>query len=122
MCKLQDIQASFSIRKLFFCHTRGFSITFIHVRSLNHKIPIEWGRFIGIVREDGIFIDCVLECTYFEDLIELYLPRNLITRPYIGKFENLMNTHDTQLLLKLSKFCKVVLKAFQEISLGIFNS
>ena len=90
-------------------------------------MPIEWGRFTRIKRDDRIFELCslhrsdnecnyVLECTYFEDLRGLYLPSDLITR-LITVIENLMSSfdNDMQLLFKGAKYCKVVLKTFQEI-------
>ena len=99
---------------------------FFIFRSLNHKFPIEWGRYEGIARDDRICELCsllklgdeyhyVFECSYFDDLRSLYLPRDLFSRPYTVKFENLMCSSDTNRLFKVSKFCKVVLKTFQEI-------
>ena len=104
------------------------AIPFFHFRSLNHKMPIEWGRFLGTVRDDRICELCslhrlgdeyhyVLECTYFEDLRKVYLPKDLFARPNTVKFEHLMSSSntDTRLLFNIAKFCKVVLKTFQEI-------
>ena len=104
------------------------AIPFFHFRSVNHKMPIEWGRFLGTVRDDRICELCslhrlgdeyhyVLECTYFEDLHKVYLPTDLFARPNTVKFEHLMSSSntDTRLLFNIAKFCKVVLKKFQEI-------
>ena len=63
-------------------------IPFFHFRSLNHKMPIEWGRFLGTVRDDRIcelrFLHrlgdeyrYVLECTYFKNLRKVCLPRDV---------------------------------------------
>ena len=91
-------------------------------------MPIEWERFLGTVRDDRLRELCslhrlgdeyhyVLECTYFEDLRKVYLPRDVFARPNTVKFEHLMSSSntDTRLLLNIAKFCKVVLKTFQEI-------
>ena len=53
----------------------------------------------------------------FEDFRKVYLPRDVFTRPNTIKFENFMSSNncDTQLLFKTEKYCKVVLKIFQEI-------
>ena len=101
------------------------ALAFFHFRSLNHKFPIEWGRYEVIARGDRICELCslhtldaeyhyVLECSYFDDLRSLYLPRDLFSRPNTVKFENPMCSSDTR-LFKVSKYCKVVLKTFQEI-------
>ena len=36
------------------------TIPFFHFRSLNHKMPIEWGRFLGTVRDGRICELCSL--------------------------------------------------------------
>ena len=50
----------------------------------------------------------MLECTFFEDLRKVCLPRDLFTRPNTVKFEHLMSSSntDTQLLFNIAKFCK----------------
>ena len=104
------------------------AIPFFHFRSLNHKMPIEWGRFLGPVRDDRICELCslhrlgdeyhyVLECTDFEDLRNVDLPRDLFARPNTVKFEHLMSSSntDTRLLFNIANICKVVLKTSKEI-------
>ena len=52
------------------------SKAFCHFRILNHRMPIEWGRFLGISRDDRICELCfhnkigdeyhyLIECSYF---------------------------------------------------------
>ena len=104
------------------------ALPFFHFRSLNHKFPIEWGRYLGIERDDRVCELCrlhrlgdeyhyVLECTYFDDLREKYLPRDLFTAPNTVKFQKVMSSGETdaELLFKIAKYCKVVLKTFREI-------
>lgn len=102
------------------------AIAFCHFRTLNHKMPIEWGRFVGTERDDRICELCflnrlgdeyhyLLECSYFSDLRKLYIPKDLFTRPNTTLFEELMSINDTLLLFKLAKYCKIVLKTFNEI-------
>lgn len=89
-------------------------------------MPIEWGRFVGTVRDDRIcelcFLDKIgdeyhymLECTYFSDARRVYLPGNFLTAPDTDAFRSIMCPVDTQNLFKVAKYCKIVLKTFQEI-------
>ena len=92
--------------------------------SLRSKVDEDWMKtFHGTARDDRIWELCflnklgdeyhyVLECTYFDDLRKLYLPRDYVHEAY--KYYE-MNSSDNQLLFKISKYCKVVLKTFQEI-------
>ena len=117
---------NFGHEKYFVVLPDDLALAFFHFRSLNHKFPIEWGRYEGIAQDDRICELCslhklgdeyhhVLECSYFDDLRTLYLPRDLFFRPNTVMFENLMCSNDTHRLFKVSKYCKVVLKTFQEI-------
>ena len=89
-------------------------------------MPIEWGRFLGTSRDDRKCEICfhnkiggeyhyLLECSYFSDARMVYLPRNLLARPNTDTFRRLMCSSDTQELLQIAKYCKIVLKTFQEI-------
>ena len=49
----------------------------------------------------------LLECSYFEDAIRVYLPRNLLTRPNVDTFRSMMCPEDTQRRFKVAQFCKV---------------
>ena len=102
------------------------SKAFCHFRILNHRMPIEWGRFLGTSREDRICELCfqnkigdeyhyLLECSYFSNARRVYLPRNLLARPNTDTFRRLMCSSDTQELFKIAKYCKIVLKTFQVI-------
>ena len=102
------------------------SKAFCHFRSLNHKMPIEWGRYLGTQRDDRICELCrlhkigdefhyMLECTYFDDTRNVYLPRGLTSRPNVNVFHDIMNSRDTQTIFKVAKFSKTILKSFQEI-------
>ena len=44
-----------------------------------------------------------------------FLPRILLARPNTDTFRRLMCSCDTQELFKIAKYCKIVLKTFQEI-------
>ena len=57
----------------------------------------------------------ILECTYFDDARNDYLPRNLISRPNVNVFHNIMNSSDTQIVFKVAEYCKIILKTVHEI-------
>ena len=107
------------------------SKAFCHFRSLNHKMPIEWGRYLGTERVERICevyslhkigdeFHYILECTYFDGARKVYLPRNLIPRPNVNVFHNIMNSSDTQLVSKVEKYCKIISRHFMRFS-EIFN-
>ena len=59
----------------------------------------------------------MLECSDFHDLRNKYLPRDLFTSPNIIKFQKVMsaNDNDRDLLPKVAKYCKILLKTFREV-------
>ena len=105
---------------------KNFNSARNNVNLLNHKMPIEWGRFVGTLRDDRICETCflnktgdefhyLLECSYFEDARRVHLPRNLLATSNVDTFRRIMCPEDTQRLFKVAKFCKVILKTFKEI-------
>ena len=52
---------------------------------------------------------------YLSVLTLVMLERNLLARPNTDTFRRLMCSSDTQELFKIAKYCKIVLKTFQEI-------
>ena len=105
---------------------RDLAIAFCHFRCVNHKLPIELGRFWGVERDDRVCELCqlnklgdeyhyLLECTYFEQQRRMYLPRSLHCSPNTINFEKIMNSKDISVLFKLSKFCKDILATFKVI-------
>ena len=70
---------------------------------INHTFPINWERYLGTERDDRICELCrfhrlgdeyhyVLECTYFDDLREKSLPRDLFAAPSTVKFQTVMSS------------------------------
>ena len=68
------------------------AMAFCHFRCMNHKLPIELGRFWGSERDDRICELCRLdklgdeyhylfECSYFEEQRRMFLPRGLPRQP-----------------------------------------
>lgn len=89
-------------------------------RCLNHRLPIERGRFWGIERDDRICDICnknqlgdeyhyLFNCTFFNNERKSLLPCNLITNHNTDKFYELFNSDSYNVVLKIAKFCKIVL-------------
>ena len=102
------------------------AMAFCHFRCLNHKLPIELGRFWGVERDDrncelcrvnrlGDEYHYLFECSYFDEQRRLCLPRGLPRHPNTVIFGKVMNNKDIQVLFKLSKFCKDILARFKVI-------
>jgi hypothetical protein len=83
-------------------------------RCLNHRLPIERGRFWGVERDDRICDICtsnakgdeyhyLFECSFFNNERKSLLPHNLTTKPNIDKFKELFNSESYNI------YCKIVL-------------
>ena len=89
-------------------------------RCLNHKLPIEKGRFWGVERDDRICDICnsyslgdeyhyLFQCSFFNNERRKLLPHIHITNPNTLKFHDLLNSEDYDVIFKLAKFCKIIL-------------
>ena len=89
-------------------------------RCVNHKLPIERGRFWNINRDDRKcdICDCdslgdefhyLFVCPFFKNERRNLLPHDSYVKPNIEKFCTLFNTDDYQVCSKLARFCKIVL-------------
>ena len=76
---------------------KNFNSARNNVNLLNYKMPIEWGRFVGTLRDDRICETCflnktgnefhyLLECSYFKDARMVHLTRNLLATPTLIHF------------------------------------
>ena len=101
-------------------------MVFCHFRTLNHKLPIELGRFLGVERDDrncelcrlntlGDEYHYIFVCVYFEKQRRMFLPRGLLHKPNTVIYEKVLNSKDISVLFKLSKFCKEILATFKVI-------
>ena len=97
-------------------------IAFCKFRCMNHKMPIEKGRFHNIDRSLRICTLCnanqlgdefhyLLNCTYFNTLRNTYIDRIFSIYPNIDKFKKLTNTDNKDSLLKLCKNIFVINKS-----------
>jgi hypothetical protein len=88
---------------------------------MNHRLPVEQGRFWGFDRDDRICdLICnsselrdefhyLLQCSYFSNESCKMLPYDVYTRPNTDKFKDFLCTDDYITLVKLARFCKIIL-------------
>ena len=93
---------------------------FCHFRCLNHKLPIERGRFWGVERDDRICDLCsmgklgdefhyIFECAFFNTERKKLLPPFCRIKPNVVKFCELFSSDNKTILHKLARFCKIIL-------------
>ena len=93
---------------------------FCHFRCMNHHLPIEQGRFWGVLRDDRICDLCdrnnlgdeyhyIFDCTFFKTERKKYLSPKYTVNHNIEKFYELFNSDYVDNLCKLAKFCKIIL-------------
>ena len=59
--ELQNFLQDFKLDRYFHVLPDDLAMSFCHFRSLNHKMPIEWDRFVGTLRDDRICELCFLD-------------------------------------------------------------
>ena len=91
-----------NLEKYFNILLSDLAFTLCHFTTLNHKLPIEQGRFCGVERDDRICEVCflnklgdeyhyILECSYFDCQRRQYIPRDHSSNQNTFKFDKLMN-------------------------------
>ena len=86
-------------------------------RTMNHNMPIEKGRYLGIERNHRLCHLCnsyllgdeyhyLFECTHFSADRRKYIQRYYFTHPNTYKLQELMNNKDISILTKLAIFVK----------------
>ena len=91
-------------------------------RLCNHKLPIELGRHMNIIRNERICVFCnkdlgdeyhyVFSCDKFINERHKFIPKVCIQKPSSDKFCQLMGSGNSNIIMKLAKFTKLILKAF----------
>lgn len=98
-------------------------ITLIKFRTSNHKLPIETGRWNNVDLPDRKCTMCdmntladeyhyLLECPHFRNERKIYINKSFYLRPNIIKFKNLMQSKNNVVLIKISKFMKIIMDSF----------
>ncbi len=93
-------------------------------RCLSHKMPIEQGRFFGIIRDNRLCNICnrqelgdefhyLFNCPYFSQERKRYISKDCYTSPNTYKFDAIMNSTEKQTLVKLALFMKVIISKFK---------
>ena len=92
-------------------------------RSVNHKLPIEKGRYQNIERNLRTCNLCsvnvlgdefhyIFQCSHFNTIRKKFIDAYYLNNPNTVKYCQLMNSNDKSTLLKLSLFCKNIMSAF----------
>ena len=86
-------------------------------RTVNHKFPIETGRYTRIPRNERVFKMCdsgqlgeefhfCLECPALKELRNKFLPANIYKRPNVINFGRILNRKNKITLVNVAKFIK----------------
>ena len=105
------------------CLPRNLALSLLRFRIMNHKLPIEKGRFFNIERNRRICHFCnhnrigdefhyLFECTHFLNLRKKYIKQYYFQNPNSLKISQLMNCNSDKELTNLALFCKILLKIF----------
>ena len=101
---------------------KDLRIFLTRLRTCNHRLPIETGRWNNIERNLRKCTKCncnsigdefhyILECTFFSNDRKMYLDNRFCTYPNTFKFHELMNTNNFEILKSLAKFIKKIFNA-----------
>ena len=99
---------------------RRVFIPIIKFRTCKYKLPIETGRWHDVPynerkctlcnqNELGDDFHYLMKCSFFETKRKALLRPIYYNRPYIIKFQDLLNCNRKTILTKLSKFMKVII-------------
>ena len=98
--------------------TQNLKYYFISYRTRNHKLPIETGRWLKIERSERICNTCrkelgdefhyMLVCETLNIHKKKLLDRKFTQRSNVVKYKSLMNANDTQSLISVSIFIKII--------------
>ena len=91
------------------------------LRTANHRLPVETGRFRDIEYKDRLCHICrsdigdeyhyILSCPKFETERMKYLPKNYYKNPSMIKYKTLVQNKNPKLLKRLCKLIKVVINS-----------
>ena len=116
-CNYNLYKPNFGIEKYLVHLPWCYRVALTKLRTANHKLPIEKGRYRNLPREErkcslcdldriGDEFHFLLECKKFDDIRAKYLPKHFYVRPNYFKYSQLLSTHSKKKLLNLGKFIK----------------
>ena len=97
--------------------------TLIKLRTANHKLPIEIGRYNETPVENRVCPYCInklgdefhyiMECPKFDKQRKKYIDNRFTTRPNMHKYISMMQSKDDTILNKLSIFSGIIMNDFR---------
>ena len=101
----------------------NLALTFARFRTLNHRLPIQRGRALGIPHNERICPKCnsdelgdefhyVFNCPFFKEYRHRYLTKFYYKHPNVLKFHTLFNNANKSRLNKLIAFLKIIMSSF----------
>ena len=118
-CNYHLYKTTFGIEKYLINLPFCYRVALTKLRTANHKLPIEKGRYRNLPREErkcslcneekiGDEFHFLLECPFFNDIRANYIDKYYRIRPNFHKFSQLLalSHHSSKKILKLSKFIK----------------
>lgn len=115
---------NFTLEKYFIYMPRKLYISFFKIRTGNHKLPIETGRWDGTeigdrkcplcsLNDVGDEFHYICRCPYFESERKKYIKPYYFVRPNMFKFGELFRSTKNVLLNNLCKFLEIIFRAFK---------
>ena len=118
-------------KERFHCESSILKLPFKHRISLtrfrcgNHRLPIVSGRYAGIDRSMRTCNICntnklgdefhyLFECPAFSEARAKYIDNIFTCRPNTLKMKKLFNSNKMSTLIKLSKFCCIIMNRFNQ--------
>ena len=123
-CNYNLFKPTYGIEKYLDALPDCYRISLTKLRTANHKLPVEKGRYINVPREERTCCLCdsgktgdefhfLLECEALKDIRLKYLPQYYCTRPNFFKYSVLLANESKSKLLKLGKYIFEGFKLFK---------
>ena len=119
-----NFKQNFELEKYFTSLPRKLYLLLFKLRTANHKLPVEIGRWEGTDRNDRICSLCdtrdigdefhyIFQCAYFESERTNLIKPYFLRRPSMYKFGQLVRTSSEAILKKLCKFIQIIFDKFR---------
>ena len=116
------IKDNFDFEKYLTILPANLALSMTKFRTLNHKMPIQKGRFLNVNRDERYCSKCMerdlgdefhylFVCEYFANERNELLKGFYYKHPNVIKFATLLVTHKKKVLLKLRKFMSIIIKS-----------
>ena len=112
-----------SLEKYLLTLNRSLSTYLLKFRTGNHRLPVETGRWNSVEYYDRKCTLCnrndtgdefhyLLVCDHFAADRVLHIKRYFYSHPNMYKFKELMCSTSENVLIKLARFCKIIMNTF----------